>query len=57
MVVADADEREPRARILDVGVRDVSAIDHAIAVEARRHVEVADLARIGDAADVDTVRS
>src|SRR5207244_2630548 len=53
VVVADADEREMSARILDVGIIDVSAIHHAIAVEARRDVKVADPARIGDAADVE----
>ena len=52
VVVADADERKMRAGVLDVGIVDMRAIDMAIAGEVGRHVEIAHLAAVGNAAEV-----
>ena len=52
VVVADADEREPGPRVLDIGIVDVGAIDHAVAVQRGRHMEVQHLARVRHPADV-----
>ncbi len=52
VVVADADERPPGARVLDVRIGEVAAIHGAIALERGRHMEVADLASVGNPADL-----
>jgi methionine synthase II (cobalamin-independent) len=52
VVVADAHERKMRARVLDVGIVDMCAIDMAIAGEVGRHVEIAHLAAVRNAATV-----
>ncbi len=52
VVVADADEGEMGAGVLDVGVVDMRLINVAVAGKRGRHVEIADLARVGNAAEV-----
>ncbi len=52
VVVADADKRKVGAGVLDVGVVDVRLIDVAVAGKRGRHVEIADLARVGNAAEI-----
>ena len=52
MVIADADEREPGAGVLDVGIVDMRAIDMAIAGEVGRHVEIVHFAAVGNAAKI-----
>src|SRR5262249_18385111 len=44
VVVADAHEREMRARVLDVGIADVGLIDHAVTSERGRDMKIAHLA-------------
>ena len=50
VIVPDADERPARAGILQIGIGEIALVDGAIAVDGQREVEVAGLARLGDAA-------
>ena len=52
MVVPHGDERPARARVLQVGIVQVAAIDGAIVVDRQWNVEVADLLAVGDAHDL-----
>jgi len=52
VIIADAHERKMRARVLDVGIVGMRAIDMAIAGEVGRHVKIAHLASVGNAAKV-----
>ena len=53
MVIADADEREVCAGVLNVRIMNRRAIDRPIAVDRRRHMEVVDLTSVGYATDVE----
>ncbi|MFT3916342.1 MAG: hypothetical protein QM704_20375 [Anaeromyxobacteraceae bacterium] len=52
VVVPDGDERPARARVLEVGVGEVAAVDGPVALEGQRDVEVADLVAVRDARDL-----
>jgi hypothetical protein len=53
VIVADADEREVGAGILNVRILNRRAIDRPIAVDGRRHMKVVDFTSVGYATDVE----
>jgi hypothetical protein len=53
VIVADADERPSRSGVLNIWITNVRLIDHAIALEVGRHVEVIHLAAVGYLAKVE----
>ena len=52
VIVAHAHERKIGPGVLDIGIVDMRAIDVAVAGETGRHIEIADLARVGNVAEV-----
>src|SRR3954462_12433784 len=53
VVIADAHEWPVRAGVLHIGIARVRAINRAISLERRRHMEVEDLPRVWNLADIE----